>query len=120
MTSTRPTVLINFAITADGKVSTAQKEPAHFTSKRDLQRLWEIRERADTILINHGTLEANSISMTIPPELKPSHQPLHCVISHSGTFNVHHTANSRNPRLRPASTIPFETADSPPRTTSAI
>ena len=44
---TRPTVLINFAISADGKISTVNKDPAHFTSTRDLQRLLKIRGRAD-------------------------------------------------------------------------
>ena len=68
----RPTIVINFAITADGKVSTVNKDPAHFTSKADLQRLLSIRTKADAILVGRGTLEADQMSMTIPPELKPT------------------------------------------------
>lgn len=87
---TRPTVLINFAITADGKISTVNKDPAQFTSPRDLQRLLEIRGRADALMVGRGTLEADNMSMTIPPELKPPRQPLRCIASHAGKFDLGH------------------------------
>ena len=86
----RPTVLINFAITADGKVSTVNKDPAHFTSARDLQRLLEIRGRADALLVGRGTLEMDNMSLTIPPELKPPRQPLRCIASRTGKINLGH------------------------------
>ena len=87
---TRPTVLINFAITADGKISTVNRDPAQFTSAQDLQRLLEIRKRADALLVGRGTLEADNMSMAIPPELKPSHQPLRCIASRMGDFDLGH------------------------------
>jgi len=87
---TRPTVLINFAITADGKISTVNRDPAQFTSAQDLQRLLEIRKRADALLVGRGTLEADNMSMVIPPELKPSHQPLRCIASCMGDFDLGH------------------------------
>ena len=87
---TRPRILINFAISADGKTTTRAKDPAHFTSKLDLHRLLEIRKRADAILVGRGTLEADQMSMTIPPELKPKKQPLRCVVSRSGQFDLKH------------------------------
>ena len=87
---TRPRILLNFAITADGKTSTRAKDPARFTSKLDLHRLLEIRKRADAILVGRGTLEADEMSLTIPPELKPSRQPLRCVVSRSGGFDLKH------------------------------
>lgn len=87
---TRPTVLINFAITADGKVSTVNKDPAHFTSKADLNRLLMIRKRADAVLVGRGTLEADNMSITIPSELNPVRQPLRCIVSRSGKFDLAH------------------------------
>lgn len=87
---TRPKVLINFAVTIDGKVSTVSKDPAHFTSKADLYRLLSIRTRADAILVGRGTLEADSMSMIIPGELKPTRQPLRCVASRTGKFDLAH------------------------------
>jgi riboflavin-specific deaminase-like protein len=87
---TRPRILINFAISADGKISTSAKDPAHFTSKRDLHRLLKIRKRADAILVGRGTLEADQMSLTIPDALKPARQPLRCVVSRSGGWNLSH------------------------------
>lgn len=87
---TRPTVLINFAITADGKISTVNRDPSQFTSAQDHQRLLEIRKRADALLVGRGTLEADNMSMAIPPELKPSHQPLRCIASRMGDFDLGH------------------------------
>lgn len=87
---TRPRILINFAITADGKTSTVSKDPAHFTSKADLRRLLEIRKRADAILVGRATLEADQMTMTIPAELDPRRQPRRCVVSRSGGFDPGH------------------------------
>ena len=89
---TRPTVLINFAITADGKVSTVNRDPARFTSKLDLERLLEIRGRADALLVSRATLEADNMSMSIPAELHPPRQPLRCIASRSGSFDLTHKA----------------------------
>ncbi|MGJ8724017.1 MAG: RibD family protein [Roseibacillus sp.] len=86
----RPRILINFAISADGKIGTSQKGPSRFTSKADLDRLLQIRLRADAILVGRGTLEADEMSMTIPAELNPPKQPLRCIISRSGKFDSAH------------------------------
>lgn len=87
---TRPRILINFAITADGKISTRHRTSGRFTSKLDLHRLHEIRKRADAILVGRGTLEADRMSLTIPSELNPPKQPLRCVVSRSGAFDLKH------------------------------
>jgi riboflavin-specific deaminase-like protein len=87
---TRPTVLLNFAITADGKISTVSKEPARFTSKADLRRLHQIRMRADAVLVGRGTLEADQMTITVPAEFRPTRQPLRCIVSSAGTFDLGH------------------------------
>lgn len=86
----RPRILINFAITGDGKIGTASKGPSRFTSKADLARLHEIRLRADAILVGRGTLEADSMSMTIPEVLHPKKQPLRLIVSRAGHFDTAH------------------------------
>ena len=55
-----------------------------------LDRLLQIRLRADAILVGRGTLEADEMSMTIPAELNPPKQPLRCIISRAGTFDSTH------------------------------
>ncbi len=78
-------IILNFAISADGKISTAGHTPAHFTSKEDLKRLLEIRQQADAILVGRGTLETDCMTMTAE-----NHQPRRCVISRSGDFDQDH------------------------------
>jgi len=78
-------VILNFALSADGKISTSGKSPAHFTSKHDLERLHEIRKSADAIIVGHGTLEADSMTMTTPGA-----EPTRCVISRNGNFDADH------------------------------
>ncbi len=78
-------VILNLAISADGKISTTGKSPAHFTSKADLERLLEIRKRADAILVGRATLEADQMTMTTD-----GHQPWRCVISNKGNFDPRH------------------------------
>ena len=78
-------VIINFALTAEGKISTTGKSPAHFTSKLDLERLLKIRKRADAILVGRGTLEADQMTMNVE-----DHAPWRCVISESGQFDPAH------------------------------
>lgn len=78
-------IILNFALTADGKISTTSKSSAHFTSREDLDRLHEIRKQADAILVGRGTLEADQMSLTTPGK-----KPWRCVISQSGKLDPNH------------------------------
>jgi len=78
-------VILNLAISADGKISTTGNSPAHFTSKADLKRLLEIRKQADAILIGRATLEADQMTMTVE-----GRAPWRCVISKEGKFDQSH------------------------------
>ncbi len=88
--------MLNFAISADGKIGTSSGGASKFTSHRDLERLWKIRMRADAILVGRGTLEADSMSMTLPAELKPESQPLRLIASRQGRFNYAHPVFQKN------------------------
>jgi riboflavin-specific deaminase-like protein len=79
-------IIANLALTADGKISTSGKSPARFTSKRDLERLKEIRLSADAILVGRGTLEEDQMSLSA--DKSPS--PWRCVISETGRFDPRH------------------------------
>lgn len=88
----RPRVLTNFAMTADGKISTRNHTPSGFTSDRDKRRLLEIRSLGDALLVGRGTAEADNMSMTIPAEdLRADRvqrgqreHPIRALISNSG------------------------------------
>ena len=67
----RPFVTANFAITADGRVSTRSLTPADFSSPRDKRRLVEIRATCDAVLASVKTVASDNMSMGLPaPELR--------------------------------------------------
>ncbi|MEO6053134.1 MAG: RibD family protein [Chthoniobacterales bacterium] len=97
MTPGRPRVVANFAITADGKVSTRLKTPTGFTSPADKRRLQEIRAMGDALLVGRNTLEIDNMGMRLSADdLRRKRQrkglppvPLRVVISNSGIINLH-------------------------------
>jgi 2,5-diamino-6-(ribosylamino)-4(3H)-pyrimidinone 5'-phosphate reductase len=66
--SARPFVAANFAITADGRISTRNHTPANFSSKRDKRRLVEIRAKCDAVLASAKTIAADNMTMGLPAE----------------------------------------------------
>ncbi len=91
----RPKVIANFAITADGKVSTRNHTPATFTSPRDKQRLLEIRATADAILVGRNTIATDTMSMTLRDRALQARrrakglpaQPLRVIVSNRGDLD---------------------------------
>lgn len=59
----RPFVFINMAMTADGKIATANRAISSFGSERDQQHLYELRATADAIMSGAGTVVANHVTM---------------------------------------------------------
>ena len=92
----RPLVILHFAVTADGKVSTSNHTSARFTSTRDKQRLLEVRALADAILVGRGTLETDRMSMDLPNQrlrerrIKEgkSECPLRVILTASGNISI--------------------------------
>jgi riboflavin-specific deaminase-like protein len=66
--SDRPFVTANFALTADGRISTRNHTPANFSSKRDKRRLLEIRARCDAVLAGAKTIAADNMTIGLPAE----------------------------------------------------
>ncbi len=91
----RPRILANFAVTADGKISTRNLTPTGFTSKRDYHELLRIRSLGDALIVGRGTLEADAMSMNLPIKALQkqrrargqSVEPIRAVLSNSGHFD---------------------------------
>ncbi len=91
-TRSRPFVTANFAITADGRISTRRQTPADFSSPRDKHRLLEIRARCDAVLVGIGTASTDNMSLGLPdPELRHARQaagraeyPLRVLLTNTG------------------------------------
>jgi len=58
-----PFVFINMAITADGKIATANRAVSSFGSKRDQEHLFELRATADAIMCGAGTVNAGPVTL---------------------------------------------------------
>src|ERR1700756_3782219 len=92
----RPLIIVNFAITIDGKVSPAKATPSLFTSSYDKRRLLEIRSLGDALLVGRNTVETDNMSMGLPDEglrlarvdRGQSEYPLRVVISNSGNLSA--------------------------------
>ena len=66
----RPTIRLMMASTADGKIATAAREAARFTSGEDLRRLEEEVAWADALIIAAGTVRAYGTTFRVrKPEL---------------------------------------------------
>jgi riboflavin-specific deaminase-like protein len=58
-----PFVLINMAMTADGKIATANRAVSSFSSPRDHQLLLALRATADAVMSGARTVDLNPITM---------------------------------------------------------
>jgi riboflavin-specific deaminase-like protein len=91
--SDRPFVRLNLAISADGKIATANRAISSFGSPRDLARLYRFREQADAILCGAGTINAENADLGPrpgPPSRRGSAQrqlPLRVVVSGRGNVD---------------------------------
>lgn len=57
----RPFVLINMAMTADGKIATVNRAITTFGSQRDSDHLYELRATADAVMSGARTIDTNPV-----------------------------------------------------------
>jgi riboflavin-specific deaminase-like protein len=90
-----PFVFINMAMTADGKIATANRAVHSFGSRRDLAHLYELRATADAILCGARTVEISNAMLGNGGEkfrqlrLKNglAEFPLRVIVSGTGSIN---------------------------------
>src|SRR5438045_1770012 len=58
-----PFVFVNFAMTADGKITTANRKVTSFSSARDREHMYELRVTADAVMAGARTVDLNPITM---------------------------------------------------------
>lgn len=59
----RPFVFINMAMTADGKIATANRSVSSFGSRRDVEHLYELRATADAVMAGARTIDLNPVHL---------------------------------------------------------
>jgi 2,5-diamino-6-(ribosylamino)-4(3H)-pyrimidinone 5'-phosphate reductase len=83
----RPWISANFAVSADGKISTVDRKPAGWTSEADRQRFRQLRRGVHALLVGRGTWQTDRMTMLARDQ---EAQPLRCVVSRSGDFDPVH------------------------------
>jgi riboflavin-specific deaminase-like protein len=93
--SERPFILINMAMTADGKIASAGREVTSFGSPRDLRHLYELRSTADAVMSGARTIEQSHATLGNGGEMFRRarlrrglrEHPLRIVVSGSGSIS---------------------------------
>jgi riboflavin biosynthesis pyrimidine reductase len=83
----RPWISTNLAVSADGRISSADRRPSGWTSPADHARLLDLRKSADALIVGRGTLEADRMTLAVHGK---SEQPLRCVVSRTGDIAPDH------------------------------
>ena len=115
----KPFVILNMAMTLDGKTSTIERRPTDWTSPADKRRMIGLRATADAVMVGARTAETDRTSLAVPDERlqrarvrrgQPPH-PLRVIVSARGSFR-------ENIRVfeRPVSPILIFTSRRAPRT----
>jgi riboflavin-specific deaminase-like protein len=58
-----PFVLVNMAMTADGKIATANRRVSSFGSRRDQENLLQLRATADAVMAGARTVDSNPVTL---------------------------------------------------------
>jgi riboflavin-specific deaminase-like protein len=91
----RPFVFVNMAVTADGKIATANRAVSSFGSQQDLDHLYKLRTTAHAIMAGARTLDLNKVLLANGGERYRrmrlrrglGEYPLRVIVSGSGTIN---------------------------------
>ena len=67
-----PFVLVNMAMTADGKIATANRAVSSFSSARDHEHLLELRATADAVMAGARTVDSAPINLGPGPAKYPA------------------------------------------------
>jgi len=68
--SMRPYVIVNVAMSADGKLSTRERRQVKISGKDDFSRVDELKAECDGIMVGIGTVLADDPSLTIKSEMR--------------------------------------------------
>src|SRR3954470_8508844 len=60
---TLPLVYLNLAMTADGKIATANRRFSSFSSARDKEHMMELRATADAVMSGARTVDLNPVTL---------------------------------------------------------
>ncbi len=78
----RPTVTVNCAMTADGKIAGKSRRQMRISSPKDMERVEKLRLESDAILVGIGTILSDNPHLTVKGS--PEKSPVRVVLDSSG------------------------------------
>lgn len=79
----RPHIIVNCAMTADGKIASIARRQVRISSPEDMERVKALRAGSDAILVGVGTVLADDPHLTVR-SLPPDKNPLRIVLDSQG------------------------------------
>jgi 2,5-diamino-6-(ribosylamino)-4(3H)-pyrimidinone 5'-phosphate reductase len=84
----RPHVVVNAAMSADGKIALPSREGVRISNDEDMKRLHELRAECDAILVGVGTVLMDDPKLTVKKEFARGPNPLRVVMDSDGSSPV--------------------------------
>jgi len=80
----RPQVIINCAMSADGKIALPSRKQLRISSDEDMERVYRLRNECDAVLVGIGAVISDNPNLTIKEKyVKNPKQPLRVVLDSS-------------------------------------
>lgn len=77
----RPYIIINCAMSIDGKIALPGKKQARISSEEDMKRVHKLRSQVDAILVGIGTIISDNPKLTVKKEyVKKAKNPIRIVL----------------------------------------
>lgn len=86
----RPRVIINCAMSADGKIASPTRKQMRISSDEDMKRTHRLRNKCDAVLVGIGTILADDPKLTVKKKyVKNPKQPLRVILDSKGRTPAH-------------------------------
>lgn len=80
-----PHVIINCAMSADGKIALPSRKQTRISNEEDMKRVHELRSKCDAILVGIGTVLSDNPKLTVKETYVPNpKQPIRIVLDSNG------------------------------------
>lgn len=81
----RPSVIVNCAMSADGKIASPLRKQMRISDEEDMRRMYHLRNEVDAVLVGVGTILADDPKLTVKETYVPHpKQPLRVILDSKG------------------------------------
>ncbi len=80
----RPHVIVNFAMSVDGKIALPTRKQTRISDEEDLRRVHQLRATCDAVLVGVGTILADDPKLVVNPKYASGRNPLRVVLDSEG------------------------------------